>query len=98
MILIVGTFLFTKSTNFGVEKSCITFGQNAFKKISKSVLMQTSPFSLSPSWKKPAVKYHLSIFQCEVTHEMTPKSRKVKISIDNDHLSLLSDHLMGLLK
>ena len=36
--------------------------------------------------------------QYEVTHEMTPKSRKVKTSIDNNHLIYLSDHLSGLLK
>ena len=44
------------------------------------------------------VKYHLSICQYEVTHEMTPESRKVKTSIANNHLSILSDHLSGLLK
>ena len=40
----------------------------------------------------------LSIFQYKVTHEMTPKTRKVKTSSDNNHLSILSDHLSGLLK
>ena len=44
------------------------------------------------------VKYHLIIFQYEVTHETTPKSWKVKILIDNNHLIYLSDHLSGLLK
>ena len=29
---------------------------------------------------------------------MTPKSRKVKTSIENNHLIYLSDHLSGLLK
>ena len=47
---------------------------------------------------KWSLKYHLSICQYEVTHEMTPKSRKVKTSIDNNHLIYLSDHLSDLLK
>ena len=47
---------------------------------------------------KWSLKCNLSISQYEVTHEMTPKSRKVKTSIDNKHLIYLSDHLSGLLK
>ena len=47
---------------------------------------------------KWSLKYHLSIFQYEVTHEMTSKSQKVKTSIDNNHLIYLSGHLVGLLK
>ena len=58
---------------------------------------QTSYFHLSKLIKW-SLKYHLSICQYEVTHEMTPKSRKVKTSIDNNHLIYLSDHLSGLLK
>ena len=50
------------------------------------------------SWEKVAVKYHLSICQYEITHEMTPKPRKVKTSIENNHLIYLSDHLTGLPK
>ena len=38
------------------------------------------------------------MFQYEVTHERTTKSRKVQTSIDNNHLIYLSDHLNGLLK
>ena len=61
-----------------------------------------SPKKLWTSWNrfgvKWSLKYHLSICQYEVTHEMTPKSRKVKTSIDNNHLIYLSDHLSDLLK
>ena len=37
----------------------------------------------------------LSISQYEVTHEVAPKSRKIKTSIDINHLIYLSDHLSG---
>ena len=58
---------------------------------------QTPYFHLSKLIKW-SLKSHLSISQYEVTHEMTPKSRKVKTSIDNNHLIYLSDHLNDLLK
>ena len=48
-----------------------------------------------------SLKYQLSVLsvsQFEATHEMTPKSRKVETSIDNNHLIYLSDRLSGLLK
>ena len=90
VILIVGTLIFKKSTKFGVEKSCITFGQNAFKKISKSVLMQTSPFSLSPSWKKPTVQTSLKIFvdvrsTCLRYLQCPPISRAFQRTNSRDH-------------
>ena len=47
---------------------------------------------------KWSLKYHLSILQYEVTHEMTAKSSKVTTLIDNNNLIYLSDHLMRLLK
>ena len=58
---------------------------------------QTPYFYLSKRIKW-SLKFHLSIFQYGVTHEMTPKSWKVKTSIYNNHWIYLSDHLSGFLK
>ena len=62
------------------------------------LLKAEGPFVSTTKFIKWSLKYHLSISQHEVTHEITPKSRKVKTSIDNNHLTILSDHLMSLLK
>ena len=58
---------------------------------------QTSYFHLSKRIKW-SLKFHLSIFQFEVIHKMTPKSWLVTTSTGNNHLSNLSDHLTGFIK
>ena len=58
---------------------------------------QTSYFHLSKPIKW-SLKFHLSIFQFEVIHKMTPKTWLVTTSTGNNHLSNLSDHLTGFIK
>ena len=111
-IRLMKSFSPTKNSLYSINLFCIIYLLKKLFFLQKTALKQldhiwrhstrikkaNTPYFYLGKCIKWSLKYHLSIFQYEVTHEMPPKSRKVKSSIENNHLIYLNNHLSDFIK